>query len=35
MKWDVALKDSVRDDLRWFGKIDGRLILQAALQLWT
>jgi prevent-host-death family protein len=35
MKWDVSLKDSVRDDLRWFGKKDGRLILQAALQLLT
>ena len=35
MKWEVALKDSVRDDLRWFSKKDGRLILQAALQLLT
>jgi mRNA-degrading endonuclease RelE of RelBE toxin-antitoxin system len=35
MKWDVSLKDSVRDDLRCFGKKDGRHILQAALQLLT
>jgi mRNA-degrading endonuclease RelE of RelBE toxin-antitoxin system len=35
MKWDVSLKESVRDDLRWFGKKDGRLILRAALQLLT
>jgi len=35
MNWDVSLKDSVSDDLRWFGKKDGRLILQAALQLLT
>jgi mRNA-degrading endonuclease RelE of RelBE toxin-antitoxin system len=35
MKWEVSLKDSVRDDLGAFGKKDGRLILQAALQLLT
>jgi mRNA-degrading endonuclease RelE of RelBE toxin-antitoxin system len=33
MNWDVFLKDSVRDDVRWFGKKDGRRILQAALKL--
>jgi len=35
MTWDVSLKDSVRDDLRSFGKKDGRLILLVALQLLT
>jgi mRNA-degrading endonuclease RelE of RelBE toxin-antitoxin system len=30
MPWNVTLKDSVIDDLRWFGKKDGRVILAAA-----
>jgi mRNA-degrading endonuclease RelE of RelBE toxin-antitoxin system len=32
MKWSVELKESVLDDLRWFGKKDGRQLLKAALQ---
>lgn len=30
MAWRVVLKDSVIDDLRWFGRKDGRLLLAAA-----
>ena len=30
MAWTVALKESVIDDLRWFGRKDGRLLLAAA-----
>jgi mRNA-degrading endonuclease RelE of RelBE toxin-antitoxin system len=30
MSWTVALKESVIDDLRWFGKKDGRLLLNEA-----
>jgi mRNA-degrading endonuclease RelE of RelBE toxin-antitoxin system len=30
MRWTVALKESVIDDLRWFGKKDGRLLLREA-----
>jgi mRNA-degrading endonuclease RelE of RelBE toxin-antitoxin system len=30
MSWKVALKESVLDDLRWFGKKDGRLLLREA-----
>jgi mRNA-degrading endonuclease RelE of RelBE toxin-antitoxin system len=30
MRWIVALKESVIDDLRWFGKKDGRLLLREA-----
>ena len=34
MKWTVTLKESVIEDLRWFGKKDGRLLLnEAALRL--
>jgi hypothetical protein len=34
MSWTVALKESVVEDLRWFGKKDGRLLLkEAALRL--
>jgi mRNA-degrading endonuclease RelE of RelBE toxin-antitoxin system len=32
MAWSVELRESVLDDLRWFGKKDGRQILKAALQ---
>ena len=32
MSWTVELKDSVLDDLRWFGRKEGRLILDAALE---
>ena len=28
--WTVLLKESVIDDLRWFGKKDGRLLLKEA-----
>ena len=28
MPWTVRLKESVIDDLRWFGRKDGRLLLQ-------
>jgi hypothetical protein len=30
MNWRVTLKESVIDDLRWFGKKDGRALLQEA-----
>ena len=30
MAWIVILKESVIDDLRWFGKKDGRLLLDEA-----
>jgi mRNA-degrading endonuclease RelE of RelBE toxin-antitoxin system len=30
MAWTVELKESVIDDLRWFGRRDGRLLLAAA-----
>jgi hypothetical protein len=30
MSWTVTLKESVIDDLRWFGKKAGRLILDEA-----
>jgi mRNA-degrading endonuclease RelE of RelBE toxin-antitoxin system len=30
MAWTVILKESVIDDLRWFGRRDGRLLLAAA-----
>ena len=30
MPWTVALKESVIDDLRWFGRKDGRLLLNEA-----
>jgi hypothetical protein len=30
MAWAVVLKESVIDDLRWFGRKDGRLLLAAA-----
>jgi len=30
MSWTVALKESAIDDLRWFGKKDGRLLLNEA-----
>jgi mRNA-degrading endonuclease RelE of RelBE toxin-antitoxin system len=32
MAWCVQLKQSVLDDLRWFGKKNGRQLLKAALQ---
>ena len=32
MAWSVELKESVIDDLRWFGKRDGRQLLKEALQ---
>jgi mRNA-degrading endonuclease RelE of RelBE toxin-antitoxin system len=32
MGWTVTLKESVIDDLRWFGKKDGRLLLNDAEQ---
>jgi mRNA-degrading endonuclease RelE of RelBE toxin-antitoxin system len=32
MSWTVALKESVIDDLRWFGKKDGRILLKEAEQ---
>lgn len=32
MAWGVELKESVLDDLRWFGKKNGRQLLKAALQ---
>jgi mRNA-degrading endonuclease RelE of RelBE toxin-antitoxin system len=31
MAWSVELKESVIDDLRWFGKRDGRQLLKEAL----
>ena len=30
MTWTVTLKESVIDDLRWFGRKDGRLLLNEA-----
>jgi mRNA-degrading endonuclease RelE of RelBE toxin-antitoxin system/PHD/YefM family antitoxin component YafN of YafNO toxin-antitoxin module len=33
MSWKVDLKDAVLDDLRWFGRKKGRLILNAALKI--
>lgn len=33
MTWAVTLKESVLDDLRWFGRKDGRRLLKAAEQL--
>jgi mRNA-degrading endonuclease RelE of RelBE toxin-antitoxin system len=30
MAWTVTLKESVIDDLRWFGRKDARLLLHAA-----
>ena len=30
MNWTVALKESVIEDLRWFGKKDGRTLLREA-----
>ena len=36
MKWTVTLKESVAEDLLWFGKKDGRILLkEAALRLGT
>ena len=32
MSWAVILKESVIDDLRWFGKKDGRILLREAEQ---
>jgi mRNA-degrading endonuclease RelE of RelBE toxin-antitoxin system len=32
MSWTVALKESAIDDLRWFGKRDGRMLLKEAEQ---
>ena len=32
MSWTVNLKESVVDDLRWFGKKDGRKLLKEAEQ---
>lgn len=32
MSWSIKLKESVIDDLRWFGKKDGRLLLKEAEQ---
>jgi hypothetical protein len=32
VSWTVTLKESVLDDLRWFGKKDGRLLLREAEQ---
>lgn len=32
MGWTIELKESVIDDLRWFGKKDGRMLLQEAEQ---
>jgi mRNA-degrading endonuclease RelE of RelBE toxin-antitoxin system len=32
MAWSVELKESVLDDLRWFGKKNGRQLLKAALE---
>src|SRR5262245_9137421 len=32
MAWVVELKESVLDDLRWFGKRDGRQLLKEALR---
>jgi mRNA-degrading endonuclease RelE of RelBE toxin-antitoxin system len=30
MTWTVTLKESVIDDLRWFGRRDGRILLDEA-----
>ena len=30
MTWTVTLKESVIDDLRWFGRKDGRILLDEA-----
>ena len=35
MSWTVDLKESVIDDLRWFGKKDGRKLLKEAEQHFT
>jgi mRNA-degrading endonuclease RelE of RelBE toxin-antitoxin system len=32
MPWNVELKESVIEDLRWFGKKDGRLLLKEAVR---
>ena len=32
MSWTITLKESVIDDVRWFGKKDGRLLLREAQQ---
>ena len=32
MAWSVELKQSVLDDLRWFGKRDGRQVLKEAIK---
>lgn len=32
ISWTVELKESVIDDLRWFGKKDGRMLLKEAEQ---
>ena len=32
MVWTIKLKESVIDDLRWFGKKDGRVLLKEAEQ---
>jgi mRNA-degrading endonuclease RelE of RelBE toxin-antitoxin system len=32
MAWSVELKESALDDLRWFGKKNGRQLLKAALE---
>jgi hypothetical protein len=33
MAWTVVLKESVRDELRWFGRRMGRQLLQTAEEL--
>ena len=30
MSWTVTIKESVIDDLRWFGRRDGRVLLHDA-----
>ena len=35
MAWTVTLKESVIEDLRWFGRKNGRLLLQTATELLT
>ena len=30
MNWTVTIKESVIDDLRWFGRTDGRILLDEA-----
>ncbi len=32
MSWTITIKESVLDDLRWFGKKEGRLLLRQAEQ---